>query len=52
DFCGVCENLNAHAHDRTHFFYVFKAPVNTLIVAELDNPKGSPPVLNYPVCYS
>ncbi|KAH8108426.1 hypothetical protein DFH11DRAFT_1573363 [Phellopilus nigrolimitatus] len=56
DLCNVCENLNAHAHDRTHFFYVFKAPVNTLqifrIVAELDNPEGSPPVLSYPVYYS
>ncbi|KAH8109254.1 hypothetical protein DFH11DRAFT_1691207 [Phellopilus nigrolimitatus] len=52
DLCDVCENLNPHAHDRTHFFYVFKAPVNTLIVAELDNLEGSPPALNYPVYYS
>ncbi|KAH8108584.1 hypothetical protein DFH11DRAFT_1691418 [Phellopilus nigrolimitatus] len=51
DLFDVCENLNPHAHDRTHFFYVFKAPVNTLIVAELDNLEGSPPVLNYPVYY-
>ncbi|KAH8104219.1 hypothetical protein DFH11DRAFT_1765448 [Phellopilus nigrolimitatus] len=52
DLCDECENLNPHAHDRTHFFYVFKAPVNTLIVAELDNLEGSLPVLNYPVYYS
>lgn len=71
DLCDVCENLNAH--NPTHFFYVFKAPVDmqifryertlfsltkqhlnldacvTRIVAELDNPSGSPPVLKYPV---
>ncbi|KAH8110921.1 hypothetical protein DFH11DRAFT_1617885 [Phellopilus nigrolimitatus] len=52
DLCDVCENLNSHAHNRTHFFYVFNVPVNTLIVAELDNLEGSPPVLNYPVYYS
>ncbi|KAH8111378.1 hypothetical protein DFH11DRAFT_1690419 [Phellopilus nigrolimitatus] len=52
DLCDVCKNLNPHAHDHTHFFYVFKAPVNTLIVAELDNLEGSPPVLNYPMYYS
>ncbi|KAH8120065.1 hypothetical protein DFH11DRAFT_1739314 [Phellopilus nigrolimitatus] len=55
DLCDVCENLNSHAHDRTHFFYVFKAPVDMQIfriVAELDNLEGSPPVLNYPVYYS
>ncbi|KAH8118121.1 hypothetical protein DFH11DRAFT_1572447 [Phellopilus nigrolimitatus] len=47
DLCDVCENLSPHAHDRTHFFYVFKAPED----AELDNLEGSPPVLNYPVYY-
>ncbi|KAH8110024.1 hypothetical protein DFH11DRAFT_1805964 [Phellopilus nigrolimitatus] len=55
NLCDVCENLDAHAHDRTHFFYVFKAPVDMQIfriVAELDNPEGSPPVLNYPLYYS
>ena len=26
DLCDVCENLNAH--NPTHFFYVFKAPVS------------------------
>ncbi|KAH8102342.1 hypothetical protein DFH11DRAFT_1693024 [Phellopilus nigrolimitatus] len=48
DLCDVCENLSPHAHDRTRFFYVFKAPED----AELDNLEGSPPVLNYPVYYS
>ncbi|KAH8104978.1 hypothetical protein DFH11DRAFT_1645477 [Phellopilus nigrolimitatus] len=55
DLCDVCENLNPHAHDRTHFFYVFKAPVDMQvfrIVAELDNLEGSLPVLKYPVYYS
>ncbi|KAH8116542.1 hypothetical protein DFH11DRAFT_1581287 [Phellopilus nigrolimitatus] len=49
------EWFRCHAHDRTHFFYVFKAPVDMQIfriVAELDNLEGSPPVLNYPVYYS
>ena len=53
DLCDVCEGLNAH--ERTHFFYVFKAPVDMQIfrvVAELDNPRGSPPVINYPVYLS
>ncbi|EJD07260.1 uncharacterized protein FOMMEDRAFT_137648 [Fomitiporia mediterranea MF3/22] len=53
DLCDVCENLNAH--NPTHFFYVFKAPVDMQlfrVVAELDNPNGSPPVLKYPVYYS
>ncbi|THH11311.1 hypothetical protein EW145_g737 [Phellinidium pouzarii] len=53
DLCDVCENLDAH--DPTHFFYVFKGPVDMQvfrIVAELDNPDGSPPVLTYPVYYS
>ncbi|KAL5537219.1 hypothetical protein ACEPAF_1042 [Sanghuangporus sanghuang] len=53
DLCDVCEGLNAH--NPTHFFYVFKAPVDMQIfriVAELDNPNGSPPVLKYPVYYS
>lgn len=50
DYCDVCENLNVH--DPLHFFYVFKAPVDMQIfriVAELDNPAGSPPVIDYPV---
>ena len=53
DLCDVCENLNAH--DKTHFFYVFKAPVDMQIfriVAELDNPRGSPPVVKFPVYLS
>ncbi|KAH8105588.1 hypothetical protein DFH11DRAFT_1882912 [Phellopilus nigrolimitatus] len=55
DLCDECENLNPHAHDRTRFFYVFKALVDMQIfriVAELDNLEGSLPVLNYPVYYS
>jgi hypothetical protein len=31
DLCDVCENLNAH--DRTHFFYVFKAPVSNPVTS-------------------
>ncbi|KAI5117511.1 hypothetical protein M0805_003916 [Coniferiporia weirii] len=53
DLCDVCEGLDAHSP--THFFYVFKAPVDMQvfrIVADLDNPAGSPPLLKYPVYYS
>jgi len=53
DLCDVCEGLDTH--DRRHFFLIFKAPVDMQVfrvVAELDNPNGSPPVLKYPVYFS
>ena len=55
--CSVFENLNVNAHKKTHFFCVFKAPVDTqafVIVADLDNekPRGIPPMIKYPVYLS
>ncbi|EIM86861.1 uncharacterized protein STEHIDRAFT_97694 [Stereum hirsutum FP-91666 SS1] len=52
DLCGDCESIDEH--DMTHCFMVFKAPVDIGLFkhyADLENPAGSPPVLNGPVYY-
>ena len=32
DYCDVCESLNAH--NRKHFFFVFKAPVSYAVLLD------------------
>uniref|UniRef100_A0A0W0F4A7 ZZ-type domain-containing protein n=1 Tax=Moniliophthora roreri TaxID=221103 RepID=A0A0W0F4A7_MONRR len=50
DLCDECEAVDTH--NDTHFFLVFKSPVDMKVFktfAELENPLGSPPVIPYAV---